>query len=117
MIRWPATVFVATNPIDLRLSFDRLAGIVRDQFGADPKGEALFVFHNRARTHLKILWHDRRGYCVLYKRLDRGTYRIPLAIPVGAARVSISLRELDLLLEGIDAKLVREARQQLRTGT
>jgi len=55
IFRLPADVFVATTPIDLRLSFDRLAGVVREQLGADPRGEALFVFHNRRMTHVKIL--------------------------------------------------------------
>ncbi len=85
MIRLPASVFVATAPLNLRLSFDRLAGFVREQLGGDPRQETLFIFHNRARTHLKMLWHDGSGYCLFYKRLDRGTYRIPLAGPPGPA--------------------------------
>jgi transposase len=111
MIRLPATIYVATAPIDLRLSFDRLAGLVRDRLGADPRGEALYVFHNRARTHLKLLWHDATGYCVVYKRLDRGTCRIPLAIPADAVRVSVSARELALVFEGIDEAALRAARR------
>ena len=111
MIQLPVTIFVATAPIDLRLSFDRLAGFVREQLGGDPRGNALFAFHNRSRTHLKLLWHDGRGYCILYKRLDRGTYRIPLAIPPGARQVAVSARELSQLLEGIDLQLLRSARR------
>jgi transposase len=113
VIRFPTTIYVATAPIDLRLSFDRLAGIVRDQLGADPRGEALYVFHNRSRTHLKLLWHDGSGYCVVYKRLDRGTYRIPLAIPAGAARVSVGARELALVLEGVNDAVLRAARRSI----
>ena len=111
MIRLPSTVYVATSPVNLALSFDRLAGIVREQFGGDPKEEAVFVFHNRARTHLKILWHDGGGYCLYYKRLDRGTYRIPLAVPAGAARVSVSARELEILLQGMQPAILRAARR------
>ncbi len=92
-----------------------MAGIVRDQLGADPRGEALYVFHNRSRTHLKMIWHDGAGHCVVYKRLDRGTYRIPLAIPTGAARVSVSARELALVLEGIDEGVLRAARRAFAT--
>jgi transposase len=113
MIRLPTTVFVATAPIDLRFSFDRLAGIVRGQFGADPRGDAAFVFHNKRRTHLKILWLGPRGYCLLYMRLDRGTYRIPLAIPEGAVHVRVSAHELALIFEGIDQNVLREARRSL----
>jgi len=110
MIRLPSTILVATTPIDLRLSFDRLAGIVREQLGADPRRETLVVFHNRARTHAKLLWHDGAGYCLLYRRLDRGTYRIPLAIPPGARHVTVGERELAVLLEGIDEAVLRAAR-------
>jgi len=114
MIRLPTTIFVATAPLDLRLSFDRLAGFVREQLGADPRGEALFIFHNRARTHLKMMWHDGSGYCVFYKRLDRGAYRIPLAIPAGARSVTVSEREMAVLLEGIDEATLRAARRSVR---
>ena len=113
MIAFPKAVFVATAPIDLRSSFDRLAGIVRDQLGGDPRGGALFVFHNRPRTHLKLLWADATGYCISYKRLDRGTYRIPLAIPPGATHVTATSRELSLILEGIDFAGLRAARRSL----
>lgn len=110
MIRFPANIYVATAPINLHLSFDRLAGIVRDQFGDDPRGDALFVFHNKARTHLKMLWHNRRGYCLFYMRLDRGTYRIPMSIPEGATRVTVRPRELAVILRGLDRSLLRQAR-------
>lgn len=111
MIRWPAKIFVATTPTNLHLSFDRLAGIVREQFGNDPRTEAVFMFHNRRRTHVKILWHNGRGYCLLYVRLDRGTYRIPAAIPPGARTVQVSERELSVLLDGIDHRLIQSARR------
>ena len=98
------------------LSFDRLAGLVRE-LGGDPRRDALYMFHNRRRTHLKLLWHAPRGlggYTILSKRLDRGVYRVPLAIPPGAKHVVVSRRELELLLEGIDSALLRAARRSLR---
>jgi transposase len=113
VIRWPSTILAATTPIDLRLSFDRLAGIIREQLGGDPRSGTLVVFHNRARTHLKMIWHDGTGYCVFYKRLDRRTYRIPLAIPAGARHVSVSAREVTVLLEGIDDAMLRSARRSI----
>lgn len=110
MIRLPTTVFAATAPINLRLSFDRLAGVVRDHLAGDPRA-ALFIFHNRRRTHLKLLWHDGGGFCIFFKRLDRWRYRIPAAIPADARHVQISERELRILLEGVDMSLVRAARK------
>jgi transposase len=110
MITLPAAIYVATEPVNLHLSFDRLAGIVRAQFGGDPRGEALYVFHNRRRTHVKLLWHDGKAYTILYRRLDRGTYRMPLAIPAGTRHVTVNRRELELLLEGINRRALRAAR-------
>ncbi len=71
-MRLPKQIFVATQPISLHLSFDRLAHLVRDVLGGDPRVGQAFLFHNRRATHVKLLWHDGTGYRVLYKRLDRG---------------------------------------------
>ena len=87
MIGAAREVYVASVPIDLRRSFDRLAAIVREQFGDEPRGDALFIFHNRQRTHVKILARDASGLWIHYKRLSRGTFRVSLAVPPGAARV------------------------------
>jgi transposase len=111
VIRLPSAIFVATAPIDLHLSFDRLAAIVREQLGGDARADTLVVFHNRRRSHLKLLWHDGSGYRVLYTRLDRGTYRVPLAIPAGASKVQVSEHELHVILEGVDRSLLRAARK------
>jgi transposase len=113
MICLPATIYVAIEPVNLHLSFDRLAGIVRAQLGGDPRAEAAFIFHNRRGTHLKVLWFDGSGYCILYKRLDRGVYRIPLAIPSDAKRVLVSRRELELMLGGIDRRKLSAARRRV----
>lgn len=90
----PKQIFVAMEPVDMRLSFDRLAGIVRAELGGNPRGEALFVFHNKRRTHVKLLWHDGSGCVLLFERFDRRRFRIPMAIPAGAASVEVRAREL-----------------------
>lgn len=115
MIRWPSRLWVATEPVNLHLSFDRLAGIVREHLRGDPRADTLVVFHNRRRTHLKLLWHDGRGYVILYKRIDRGRYRIPLAIPPDARAITVSRRELEILFEGIDARSVRRVVRHARS--
>ena len=114
MMRLPATIYVAVAPVSLHLSFDRLAGLVRSELGGDPRGEAAFIFYNRRGTHLKILWFDGTGYCILYKRLDRGTFRIPLPMPDNAKRVAVSRHELELLFKGIDRKTLNAARRTVR---
>ncbi len=109
MIPTPCEVYMAMAPIDLRQSFDRLAAIVREQFGDEARSDAVFIFHNRLRTHVKILARDATGLWIHYKRLSRGTFRIPLPVPPGARCVRIDRRELEFLLEGIDAAKLRAA--------
>jgi len=90
MIRLPSTILVALAPVDLHFSFDRLVGIVRHELGADPKADTVVVFHNRRRTHVKLLWHDGSGYVVLYKRLDCATFRVDeVAEPLRHRRLDV----------------------------
>ena len=110
----PKRVYVATEPVDMRLSFDRLAGVVRAYLNGDPRSDALFVFHNRRRTHLKLLWHDGSGYVLLFKRLDRRRFRIPETVPSGTRQVEVSARELRIILKGIDPAILRAARRAAR---
>ena len=82
-MRLPTTIFVATEPVNMRLSFNRLARLVRERFGQEPRTDAVFVFLNNRATHIKLLWHDGTGYGILFKRLDRrrGRFRIPQSMP------------------------------------
>jgi transposase len=103
-------IYVATGPVDLRWSFDVLSGVVKDRIRQDPRAGALFVFLNKRRTRVKVLFYDRTGYCMLYKRLDVGTFPLPVVIAPGAEHVVISAAELDLILRGIDAPPPARAR-------
>ena len=111
MIRLPGTLYVATQPTNLQQSFDRLAGLIREHLKRDPRMDAAFLFHNRKRTHIKLIWHDGSGYRILFKRLDggKGRFRIPLPIPSDATHVQVSSRALRVLLEGVNMKTIREA--------
>jgi transposase len=91
-------VFVASVPVDLRRSFDSLAACTEQLLQQDPLSGHLFVFRNRPGDRVKILYWDRTGYCLWYKRLEKGTFRLPR----GPGGVEISAAELVLLLEGID---------------
>jgi transposase len=102
MIPAGVDVFVALDPIDLRWSFDRLAGIAEEQVGRSARGGALFVFFGKRRTAVKILFADATGICLFYKRLDRGTFRLPEALEAGGKSVALDERALDDLLDGID---------------
>jgi transposase len=70
-------VWVATAPVDMRKGFDGLAEVVRAFLGHDPLSGSLFVFRNRSAQRVKILWYDRDGLAIYYKRIDRGTFRFP----------------------------------------
>jgi len=101
MIPHGVEIFVGLEPIDLRWSFDRLAGVVSERIGREARSGALFLFFGKRRDALKILFFDGSGMCLFYKRLDRRTYRLPEAED-GATSIAIDERTLDDLLDGID---------------
>ena len=110
MLTLPSSVrvYLALDPVSMHLSFDRLAGLVRD-----PTGGHLFVFVNRPKTHMKVLFFDRSGFCQLYKRLEQGTFQLPELGPDGAPRRELSPNELGLILEGVD---LRQRARRARLG-
>jgi transposase len=95
-------IFVAPDPIDLRWGFDRLCGAVTERLGRRARSGALFVFFGRRRTAVKVLFCDRTGICVFYKRLDAGTYRVPDPAIEGDVARLIDERAFDDLIDGID---------------
>jgi transposase len=101
MIPSGVEVFVAVEPIDLRWGFDRLAGVVHDTLGREARSRALFVFFSRRRAAIKVLFFDGTGLCLFYKRLDRGTFRLPERLDEHATSIAIDERELDDLLDGL----------------
>jgi transposase len=101
MISLPGSVrvFLWRAPADLRKSYDSLSGMVRGQMREDPLSGHLFVFCNRRRTQVKILYWDRDGLAIWQKRLERGTFRLPLGST--EPKQLMGMRELVELLEGI----------------
>jgi transposase len=93
-------IYAHTGPADLRKSFDGLCGLVRSVFQADPLDGSLFLFHNRRGDRVKILYWDRDGLALWYKRLERGTFEM---IPAreGEAVVEIDATQLAMLLGGV----------------
>jgi transposase len=92
-------IWVATAPVDMRKSFDSLADVVRTFLGHDPLSGSMFVFRNRNAARVKILWYDRDGLAIYYKRLERGTFRFPR----GDERVlAIDSAQLVRLLSGLE---------------
>jgi transposase len=91
-------VWLATTPLDMRKSFDGLAEVVRSFLGHDPLSGHLFVFRNRSRQRVKILWWDRDGLAIYYKRLERGEFQFPRA---GTPAVEVTREQLLRLLSGL----------------
>ena len=103
-------VFLCTSPTDMRKGFDTLAVLVRDALGCDPLSGHLFLFVGRRRDRLKILYWDRDGYALWYKRLEQGTFRMPMARP-DATSIELKASELAMLLEGIDLRSIKRRKR------
>ena len=110
MIPRGVEIFVALVPIDLRWGFDRLCGAVAERLGRSARSGALFIFFGRRRTAAKVVYCDRTGICVFYKRLDAGTFRIPEPAIEGDTARLIDERAFDDLIDGIDLEPVRRRR-------
>ena len=115
MLSLPASVkvFLYTEPADMRRGFDGLAAIVEQELKQDPFCGQLYVFFNRRRDRTKILFCDRDGYALFYKRLEQGTFdafRPSRSIPQdddGVPSVQVSYQDLAMLLDGVDLSTVR----------
>ena len=101
-------IFLAVEPADMRKGFDGLSQLVRDRVAQDPLSGHLFVFRNKRRDRIKILYWDRDGFALWYKRLEKGTFRFPEA---KGGRVEVTPAEMAAVLEGID---LSRARRQAR---
>jgi transposase len=94
-------IFLCVEPVDMRLGFDRLAQIARERVGRDPvDGGALFVFGGRRTSRLKVLWYDRNGLCLLYKRFHQASFELPMAAK-GQSVLHIDAAALTALLAGV----------------
>ncbi len=95
-------VFLCLTPADMRRSLDGLAAMTREIVREDPLSGHLFVYFNRRRDRVKILFWDRSGLCLYYKRLEKGTFRLSAFEAADTVRAEVESAELALILEGID---------------
>jgi transposase len=100
-------VWVALEPCDLRKSFNGLHALVSERQGEDPRQGALFVFTNRRRTRLKILYWDGTGLWVMMKRLEEGTFAWPRSVDAGAIKLCLRPEALAMLTDGIELRGAR----------
>lgn len=112
MLSLPPSVrlFVVRGVTDMRKSFDTLAAVVTEVVDEDPQSGHLFLFVNRRRDRMKVLWWDGSGYCLLAKRLEHGQFRVFDQAQGKPGAFELSVSELALILEGID---LRRAKRRL----
>jgi transposase len=96
-------IYLYRAPCDMRKSFDGLCGIIRSEINQDPFSGSLFVFCNRRRNMVKLLYWDSDGLAIWFKRLERGSFSLPRMDGMDGR---IDRRELSLLLEGVVPKKV-----------
>jgi transposase len=108
-------IWVCSTPVDMRKGFDSLSEYVRAFLGRDPMKDGMFVFRGRSGHLLKILWYDRTGAVLYYKRLHKGSFRLPACdgpgmpgMP-GMPGVTLEPRQLLELLEGLEPAARRAA--------
>jgi transposase len=115
MLSFPPAVrlWLATQPADLRKSFDGLAELVRQHLANDPLSGHVFVFRNKRSDRVKLLYWDEDGYVIVYKRLEAGTFHFP---PASAGQGGVSLRAADLamLLDGVDWQQAKRSKRYHR---
>ena len=112
-VRTPLTLWLCSQPTDMRRSYDGLAAMVRHHLGADPLSGHGFVFINRRRTQLKCLYIEAGGYCIWSKRIEAG--RFGVRHTAGAPAVALSRTEFEALIEGLDVA-VKKRRKRWHPG-
>ena len=100
-------VYLAVEPCDMRKSFNGLYALAEGTLGADPKSGALFVFCNRRRNRIKLLYHDGTGLWVAAKRLEAGTFSWPKRQREDEKRLRLTPEALALLTDGINLRGAR----------
>ena len=114
------SIMLCVTPVDLRASFDGLARAVKERLGVDAKVErAMYVFINKQRDKVKVLWRDNTGWCVLAKRLDSRVVALPRHVDSTTTSVAIDARALAALLDGVESRretkrdIAHEAREKI----
>lgn len=97
-------VFLALDPCDMRKSFNGLHALAADQLGTAPARDALFVFTNKRRNRIKLLYFDGTGLWVAAKRLEKGRFSWPAPGESGQRRIKLAPEALQLLIDGVDLR-------------
>jgi transposase len=103
-------IYLCVQPADMRRGFDTLAAAVKEFLRHDPFSGNLFLFVSRGKDRMKILYWEKDGFCLWYKRLEEGTFKLP-APQDAPVSVELKATELAMLLEGIDLKSIKRSKR------
>jgi transposase len=110
----PVDIYLCIQSTDMRKSFHGLWALAVEHLGRNPLSGGLFVFINKRRDLMKLLYWDGDGIALWCKRLERGTFQMP-RVDARSPSVTLSATELTLLLRGIDLTSVRQRKRYRRT--
>jgi len=108
-------IFLCVEVTDMRRGFDGLAAMVSERLKDDPLSGHMFVFRNRRRDRVKILYWDRDGFALWYKRLEKGTFKFPSVASSRSRRIEVKASDLMMLLDGVDLRTVRREKRYARS--
>jgi transposase len=106
-------IFLCMTPITMSFSFDTLMGLAQSVFDQNPLSGHLFLFVNRARNRVKILFWDQDGFCIWYKRLEAGTFQLPESTSEQQG-IELNYSQLTNILGGVDLRNGRRRRRRYR---
>ena len=104
------TYYLFNTFTDMRKGFDSLGGLVRTEMNRDPLCQSVFIFFNKKHNQVKLLLWEGDGFALYYKRLEKGTYEVPVANDKKSS-VSISSEQLQFILQGISLKSIRKRKR------
>ena len=108
----PQRILAYSDPVDMRKSFNGLVALTESALKQDPLSGSLFVFVNRRRDRIKILYWGQTGFCIWYQQLQKGTYQLPGQDSLEEQEtIEVTRSQLSLILDGID---LSSARQRMR---
>jgi transposase len=105
-----SAIYLSVRPLDFRKQFDGICGEIQDYLGQDPQDGSLFVFYNRRRDRMKLLWWQSDGFWLFYKRLEVGTFQVPQVRSHDKSCI-LAPEQLQLILSGIDLKSVKRRKR------
>ena len=94
-------VFLSVSPTDMRKQMNGLSVLVREGLGRDPRSGEMFVFHNRRKDMVRVLFFDQQGYCLLSKRMERGVFKMVFPDSLDATSVELNPAQLGEILAGV----------------